>query len=406
MADKDKKQTTFLWEGTDRAGNRVKGEVRSMSVALVKSDLRRQGVAPIRVRKKPMSLFEPRKKKISAKEITVFSRQLSTMVSSGVPLVQAFEIIGKGHENPSMQDMVLAIKTDLENGSSLAQAMRKHPKQFDDLFCNLIRAGEQAGILENLLNKIASYKEKTEAIKSKIKKAMYYPVGVMVIAFVILVVMLLVVVPEFQKMFTSMGASLPLPTQIVVSLSEFFQANWYFVFAAIGIAIYLVSRAKQNSESFNYQWDKNILRIPVLGGLLRKSIIARYSRTLGTMFAAGVPLVEALDSVAGASGNLTYAKAILKIREDVATGQQLQMAMQQSKMFPNMAVQMVAIGEETGSLDSMLSKVADFYEQEVDDAVEGLSSLMEPLIIVIIGGLIGGLVLAMYLPVFQIANTL
>lgn len=406
MAAKEKKQIIFLWEGTDRAGKRVKGETRGVSVALVKADLRRQGVAPLRVRKKPVSLFQARKKKITTKEITVFSRQLSTMVSSGVPLVQAFEIIGKGHENPSMQDMVLAIKSDLENGSSLSQAMRKHPKQFDDLFCNLIRAGEQAGILENLLNKIAIYKEKTEVIKSKVKKAMYYPVGVLIIAFIVLVVMLLKVVPEFKKMFNGMGAELPLPTQIVVSMSEFLQANWMYVFSVLGIAIYFLVKAKQNSKAFNYFWDRSILKLPVIGTLVQKSIIARFSRTLGTMFAAGVPLVEALESVAGASGNRIYADAILKIREDVATGQQLQLAMQQSRLFPNMAVQMVAIGEETGSLDSMLGKVADFYEQEVDDAVEGFSSLMEPIIIVIIGGLIGGLVLAMYMPVFKIGDTL
>lgn len=406
MAEKEKKQIVFLWEGTDRVGKRIKGEMRGPSVTLVKADLRRQGVAPLRVRKKPMALFQARKKKITTKEITVFSRQLSTMVSSGVPLVQAFEIIGKGHDNPSMQDMVLAIKSDLENGSSLSQAMRKHPKQFDDLFCNLIRAGEQAGILENLLNKIAVYKEKTEAIKGKIKKAMYYPVGVLIIAFIVLVVMLLKVVPEFKKMFNGMGAELPLPTQIVVSMSEFFQDNWVYVFTALGVAAYFLVKAKQNSKAFNYFWDRTILRIPVIGSLVQKSIIARFSRTLGTMFAAGVPLVEALESVAGASGNRIYADAILKIREDVATGQQLQLAMQQSKLFPNMAVQMVAIGEETGSLDSMLSKVADFYEQEVDDAVEGFSSLMEPVIIVIIGGLIGGLVLAMYLPIFKIGETL
>lgn len=406
MAKAELKQVLYLWEGTDRSGKRVKGETRGQSIALIKADLRRQGVVPIKVRKKPVSLFSSRKKAIKSKELSVFSRQLATMVSSGVPLVQAFEIIGKGHENPSMQDMLLAIKIDLENGSSLSQSMRKHPRQFDDLFCNLIRAGEQAGILETLLNKIAIYKEKTEIIKSKIKKAMYYPVGVLVVALLVLVVMLLKVVPEFQKMFSGMGAELPLPTQIVVNMSEFMQANWMLVFSLLGIGIFMLLQAKQKSKAFNVFWDRTILQIPVLGKILQKSIIARYSRTLGTMFSAGVPLVEALDSVAGASGNLVYAAAIQKIREDVATGQQLQLAMQQSKLFPNMAVQMVAIGEETGALDSMLSKVADFYEQEVDDAVDGLSSLMEPIIIVVIGGLIGGLVLAMYMPVFQIGNAL
>ncbi|MDH5544125.1 MAG: type II secretion system F family protein [Gammaproteobacteria bacterium] len=406
MAQHQNRTILYLWEGTDRAGKRVKGELRSVSIPVLKAELRRQGVSAHKIRKKPVALFSKGKKSIRSKEITVFSRQLATMVSSGIPLVQAFEIIGKGSENPSMQEMMMAVKMDLEGGSSLAQSLRKHPKHFDNLFCNLIRAGEQAGILETLLNKIALYKEKTEAIKGKIKKAMYYPVGVMAVAMLILMVMLVKVVPEFQKMFASMGAALPLPTQIVVNMSDIFQQYWMFILGAIGISVYSIIKAKENSEAFRYSWDANMLRLPVLGDLVRKSVIARFSRTLSTMFAAGVPLVDALESVAGAAGNLLYAKAILDIREDVATGQQLQLAMQQTKIFPNMAVQMVHIGEETGSLDSMLAKVADFYEQEVDDAVDGLSSLMEPIIIVIIGVLIGGLVLAMYMPVFQLGQTI
>ena len=406
MAAKEQKQHYFLWEGTDRAGKRVKGEMRGLTVALVKADLRRQGVAPMKVRKKPTSLFTQRKKKITPKEITVFSRQLATMVSSGIPLVQAFEIVGKGHDNPSMQDLVLAIKTDLEGGSSLSQAMRKHPRQFDDLFCNLVKAGEQAGILENLLHKIAIYKEKVETLKSKIKKAMYYPVAVLAVAIIITIVMMVKVVPEFENMFTGLGAELPLPTQIVIAMSNFVQASWLFIVGGIGIGLYAAKEAKHRSKGFNLFLDKTLLRLPVLGAIIRKATIARYARTLGTMFAAGVPLVEALESVAGATGNRVYELAIMKIREDVATGQQLQMAMTQTKLFPNMTTQMVSIGEETGSLDSMLSKIADFYEEEVDEAVDGLSSLMEPVIIVVIGGLIGGLVVAMYMPIFQMGQVI
>lgn len=399
------KQLTFLWEGTDRRGSRHKGEIVGPSIALVKADLRRQGISPIKVKKKPVSLFSGgSKKRVTSKDVAIFSRQLATMMSAGVPLVQSFEIISKGNEHPGMQQLVTALKTDIEGGSSLGQALRKHPRAFDDLFCNLVKAGEQAGILENLLNKIAAYKEKTELLKAKIKKAMYYPVGVLSIAFIITLILLIYVVPQFESLFSSFGADLPAFTKLVVTMSEFVQDTWVFIFGILGVAIFSFVRARRSSDKFNYFWDGLVLKMPVIGSIMAKAAVARFARTLGTMFAAGVPLVEAMESVAGATGNRVYNNAILKMRDDISTGQQLQTAMMQSKLFPNMTVQMVAIGEESGSLDSMLAKVADFYEQEVDDAVDSMSSLMEPVIMVVLGVLIGGLVLAMYLPIFQMGK--
>ncbi|MDH3325442.1 MAG: type II secretion system F family protein [Gammaproteobacteria bacterium] len=404
-AKKLTKQMTFLWEGTDRRGARHKGEIIGPSLALVKADLRRQGISPIKVKKKPVSLFSTgTRKRVTAKDIALFSRQLATMMSAGVPLVQSFDIISKGNENRSMQQLVTALKTDIEGGSSLAQALKKHPRVFDDLFCNLVKAGEQAGILESLLNKIAAYKEKTELLKSKIKKAMYYPVGVLSIAFIITLILLIYVVPQFETMFSSFGADLPAFTKLVVSMSEFVQDTWLFIFGGVGLGLFAFVRARQHSDKFNYFWDGLILKMPVIGPIMGKAAVAQFARTLGTMFTAGVPLVEAMESVAGATGNRIYNDAILKMRDDISTGMQLQTAMMQSKLFPNMTVQMVAIGEESGSLDSMLSKIADFYEQEVDDAVDGMSSMMEPLIMVVLGVLIGGLVLAMYLPIFQMGK--
>jgi len=326
------------------------------------------------------------------------------MMSAGVPLVQSFEIISKGNEHPGMQKLVTALKTDIEGGSSLGQALRKHPKTFDDLFCNLVKAGEQAGILENLLNKIATYKEKSEILKSKIKKAMMYPAGILIVAFIVTVILLIWVVPQFQTLFSSFGADLPAFTQMVVSMSEFAQSYWYIIIGVPVGGLYFMVKAKQNSDSFSLFLDKVFLNLPIIGKILQKAAVARFARTLGTMFAAGVPLVEAMESVAGATGNRVYSDAVLKMRDEISTGQQLQTAMMQSKLFPNMTVQMVAIGEESGSLDSMLSKVADFYEREVDDAVDNMSSLMEPLIMVILGVLIGGLVLAMYMPIFKMGQ--
>jgi len=399
------KQLTFIWEGTDRRGARHKGEIVGPSVALVKADLRRQGVSPIKVRRKPKSLFSKgTKKKIKSKDVAIFSRQLATMMSAGVPLVQSFEIISKGNEHPGMQQLVAALKTDIEGGSSLGQALKKHPNAFDELFCNLVKAGEQAGILENLLGKIADYKEKSELLKAKIKKAMYYPAGVLTIAFIITIILLMYVVPQFESVFSSFGADLPAFTQIVVAMSDWVQEFWYFIFGVLGFSLFMFFRLRKSSEKFNYFWDGLILKTPVIGVILSKAAVARFARTLGTMFAAGVPLVEAMESVAGATGNRVYNDAVLKMRDDISTGQQLQTAMMQSKLFPNMTVQMVAIGEESGSLDSMLSKVADFYEQEVDDAVDSMSSLMEPVIMVVLGVIIGGLVLAMYLPIFQMGK--
>ena len=404
MAEKAVKLDTFVWEGVDKRGQRVSGENPGRSVALVRADLRRQGINPLKVKKKPKPLFGQRKKKIVPKDIAIFSRQLATMMASGVPLVQSFEIVGRGHENPSMRDLVLQIKNDVEGGGSLADALGRHPRQFDQLTCNLVHAGEQAGILEDLLNKIATYKEKTEAIKSKIKKAMFYPTAVIVVAFVITAILLIFVIPQFQDLFSSFGADLPALTKGVIALSEVFQAWWWAIFGGLGLAGYVFIEAKRRFPKFQNGLDKLSLKLPIIGTILNKAAIARYARTLSTMFAAGVPLVEAMESVAGAVGNVVYGDAVMRMREEVATGQSLTSSMTKTGLFPNMVVQMVAIGEEAGSLDAMLGKVADFYEQEVDDAVDGLSSLLEPLIMAILGGLIGTLVIAMYLPIFKMGE--
>jgi type IV pilus assembly protein PilC len=403
--EKVQQKPLFVWEGTDRRGVKVKGETRSSSLALAKAELRRQGINPTRIRKKAQSLFGGKtKKKITAGDIAIMSRQMATMMSSGVPLVQSFEIIGRGHEKPSMAEMILAIKADVESGSPLAEALGKHPLYFDDLYCNLVNAGEQAGILDTLLDKIATYKEKTEALKSKIKKAMFYPVAVIVVAFIVTAILLMFVIPQFQELFSGFGADLPAMTLFVVALSQFFQDWWWAIFGGIGGAIYAFIYIKKRSRKFRHMLDRLILKLPVFGDLMHKAAIARFARTLSTMFAAGVPLVEAMSSVAGAAGNIVYSEAILRIRDDIATGSPLNQSMKQTELFPNMVVQMVAIGEEAGSVDGMLSKVADFYEQEVDDAVDGLSSLLEPMIMAFLGVVIGGLVIAMYLPIFKMGD--
>ena len=406
MAEAAIKQSVFTWEGTDRKGKKIKGESRAANPSMVKADLRRQGISPLKVRKKSALFSSTKKKKILPKDIAVFSRQLATMMSAGVPLVQSFEIIGRGHENPSMQQLVLSIKNDVESGSTLANALGKHPVYFDELVCNLIAAGEQAGILETLLDKIATYKEKTEALKSKIKKALFYPAAVVVVAFVVTAILLIFVVPQFQSLFSGFGADLPAFTLMVIGLSEWMQAYWWAVFAGVGAGIYGFSQARKRSLKFAHGLDRLVLKVPIIGEILTKAIIARYARTLSTMFAAGVPLVEAMESVAGAAGNAVYSEGILQMRDNVATGQQLQLSMNQTGLFPNMVVQMVAIGEESGSLDAMLGKVADFYEQEVDDAVDGLSSLLEPLIMSVLGILVGGLIVAMYLPIFKMGSVI
>lgn len=404
MAEAAAKVDMYAWEGTDRTGKRVKGEMSGASDALVKAQLRRQGVNPLKVKKKAKPLLGPSKKKISSKDITIFSRQLATMMLSGVPLVQAFEIVGRGHENPSMQDLILTVKSDIEAGNTLADSLGKHPLYFNELYVNLVRAGEAAGILEDLLHKIATYLEKTESIKAKIKKALTYPIAILVVAFVITAILMIFVIPQFADMFQNFGADLPAMTQFVVTLSDFFVAYWYIIFGALGIGIYAFLQGKKRSRAFNHFLDRAMLKAPVFGDIVRKATMARFARTLSTMFAAGVPLVEAMESVAGASGNIVYHNATLKMRDEIATGTQLQSAMRDSNLFPNMVVQMVAIGEESGALDTMLSKVADFYEEEVDNAVDNLSSLMEPIIMAVLGVLIGGLVVAMYLPIFKMGQ--
>jgi type IV pilus assembly protein PilC len=399
---KQEKSFVFVWEGVDRRGARVKGDVRASSPALARADLRRQGVSPTKLRKKPQPLFGGQKK-ITNADITVFSRQLATMMSAGVPLVQAFDIVGRGHDNPSMQELLLAIKNDIESGTGMAQALSQHPQHFDDLVCNLVAAGEQAGVLDVLLDKIATYKEKTESIKAKIKKALFYPAAVIIVAVLVTVVIMLFVIPQFKALFSSFGADLPAFTLLVIAISDFMRAYWWALALGLGALIYTIGTLFQKSQGFRDLIDRLVLRLPVIGPIMHKAAVARFARTLSTMFAAGVPLVEALDSVSGATGNVVYAKAVAKMREDVATGQNLQLSMRQRELFPHMVVQMTAIGEESGALDTMLGKVADFYEEQVDNAVDALSSLLEPLIMVVIGGLVGGLVVAMYLPIFKLA---
>ena len=392
------KEFNFTWVGQDKSGKTVRGEMRASGEAQVNATLRRQGIKVVEVKKQKLGGG----KAITDKDITFFTRQLATMMKSGVPLLQAFDIVGKGHSNPRVSRLLLDIRTEVETGSSLKQAFEKHPLYFDALYCNLIGAGEAAGILDSLLDRLATYKEKILAIKSKIKAALFYPLSVIVVAFVITAIIMIFVIPAFKQVFTSFGADLPGPTLLVMAISDFFVEYWYAIFGGIFGAGYAFFWTWKRSEKMQIFMDRLMLRLPVFGDLVRKSSIARWTRTLSTMFAAGVPLVEALDSVAGASGNYEYFVATKKIQSEVATGSSLTSAMQGTDVFPNMVIQMVAIGEESGALDSMLSKVADYFEQEVDDAVEALSSLMEPMIMVVLGTLIGGMVIAMYLPIFKL----
>ena len=402
MATVAANQFPFTWEGTDRTGKKVKGKVVATSEAAVRSELRRQGVVASRVRKQSM-LFR-KQGKVTAADIAVFSRQLATMMTAGIPLVQSFDIVGAGHENPAMQKLILAIKSDVEGGTSLADALAKHPLHFDDLFVSLVAAGEQAGALETLLDKIATYKEKTEALKKKIKKALFYPAAVVVVAIVVTAILLIYVIPEFESLFKGFGADLPAFTRMVIDISNFVQSRgWILLVLLIGGVVGFL-QAKKRNRGVQHFVDRTMLKIPVLGAILHKSSIARYSRTLATTFSAGVPLVEALGSVAGACGNIVYEGAVLKMRDEVATGQRLQRAMENTDLFPNMVNQMIAVGEESGSLDAMASKVADFYEEEVDNAVDSMSSLLEPLIMAVLGVLVGGLVIAMYLPIFKMGS--
>src|SRR6202165_500671 len=395
-----KKDIQFLWEGKDKRGHKIRGKSLAANEATLRADLRRQGVAATRV--KTQSATFRSGGKVTNEDIAVFSRQLATMMAAGIPMVQAFEIIGNGHEKPSMQRLVLDIKSSVEGGSTLHESLDKHPIYFDVLFVNLVEAGEHAGALETLLDKIASYKEKTEALKKKIKKALFYPAAVLVVAVIVTVVLLLFVIPQFESLYKGFGADLPAFTQAVIHLSRFLQHNGIYIAIALGFAGYAFFYFKKRSRAMREFLDRASLKVPVIGPILNKAAIARYARTLSTMFSAGVPLVEALDSVAGACGNIVYEDGVMKMRDEVAPGQRLQRAMENTGLFPNMVVQMIAVGEESGALDTMAGKVAEFYEAEVDNAVDSMSALLEPAIMAILGVLVGGMVIAMYLPIFKL----
>jgi type IV pilus assembly protein PilC len=396
------KLSIFNWEGLDKKGKKIQGVTEAISVAYVNAMLRRQGVNPTKVRKQTKSIFQTNKK-ITPKDISVFTRQFATMVQSGIPIVQGIEIVSKGHENPSVQQLLTTVKQDIESGTTLSVALGKHKLYFDALYCNLVQAGEQAGILDTILEKVATYKEKIEAIKGKIKSALFYPTAVIVVAFIVTAILLIFVIPQFESMFKGFGAELPAMTQFVVNLSKFMREWWWLIFGSLGGGAGFVGYTYKRSEKMQHAVDRLILRAPVIGMIVKKATIARYARTLGTMFAAGVPLVESLDSVAGAAGNRVYYDGVMAIKNEVSTGTHLRVAMEMTGLFPNMVVQMVAIGEESGELDKMLGKVADFYEAEVDDAVASMSSLIEPMIMAFLGVVIGGLVVAMYLPIFKLA---
>ncbi|WP_332775079.1 type II secretion system F family protein [Polaromonas sp.] len=399
-AAKDIKEFVFEWEGKDRNGKQVRGETRAAGENQVKAALRRQGVLPSKIKKRSMRSG----KSIKPRDIAIFTRQLATMMKAGVPLLQSFDIVGRGNANASVTKLLNDVRTDVETGTSLSAAFRKYPMYFNALYCNLVEAGEAAGILESLLDRLAVYMEKTEAIKAKIKSALMYPTSVVVVAFVVVAVIMIFVIPAFKQVFSSFGADLPAPTLFVIAVSEFFVAYWWLIFGGIGGGIYFFMQAWKRSEKMQKFMDRLLLKVPVFGALIEKSCIARWTRTLSTMFAAGVPLVEALDSVGGASGNSLYADATEKIQQEVSTGTSLTAAMTNANLFPTMVLQMCAIGEESGSVDHMLGKAADFYEAEVDEMVAGLSSLMEPIIIVFLGGLIGGIVVSMYLPIFKLGQ--
>jgi type IV pilus assembly protein PilC len=394
----------YAWEGLDKKGNKVTGEINGHNPALVKAQLRKQGINPTKVRKKSVSIFG-KGKRIKPLDIAFFSRQMATMMKAGVPLLQSFDIISEGHENPNMRKLVDDLKQEVAAGHSFATALRQKPLYFDDLFCNLVDAGEQAGALESLLDRVATYKEKTESLKAKIKKAMTYPIAVVVVAIVVTGILLLKVVPQFQTIFEGFGAKLPAFTLMVIGLSQIVQDYWWMLIVALIVAFILFKRAYRTSEKFRNSLDRGLLKLPIIGPLLYKSAVARYARTLSTTFAAGVPLVEALDSVAGATGNVVFRNAVQKVKQDVSTGMQLNFSMRSSGVFPMLAVQMTAIGEESGALDSMLDKVATYYEDEVDNMVDSLTALMEPMIMAVLGVIVGGLVIAMYLPIFQLGNT-
>jgi len=401
MAAKALATSVFLWEGTDKKGGKMKGELIGQSPALIKAQLRKQGINPLKVRKKPKSLFGSGKK-IKPMDIALFTRQMATMMKAGVPLLQSFDIIGEGFDNPNMRKLIDEVKQEVAAGNSFAASLRKKPLYFDDLYCNLVDSGEQAGALETLLDRIATYKEKTEALKAKIKKAMTYPIAVIVVAIIVTAILLIKVVPQFESVFAGFGAELPAFTQVVVNMSRGLQEWWFIFVFAIFASAFTFKWVYKRSEKFRDFLDRTLLKAPIIGDILYKAVVARYARTLATTFAAGVPLVEALDSVAGATGNVVFRNAVHKIRNDVSSGTQLNFSMRSTGIFPSMAIQMTAIGEESGSLDEMLDKVAGYYEDEVDNAVDNLTTLMEPMIMSVIGVLVGGLIVAMYLPIFQL----
>jgi type IV pilus assembly protein PilC len=396
-----KRDIPFAWEGRDKRGQRIKGKSLAPDEAALRVELRRQGIAPSRIRKQTQRL---KGGKVNPGDIAIFSRQLATMLASGIPMVQGLEIVGNGSDKPSLQKLILDIKADIEGGTSLHEALGKHPLYFDDLFCNLVEAGEQSGALESLLDKVATYKEKSEAIKKKVKKALFYPAAVVAVAILVTIILMIFVIPEFQSLFQGFGANLPAFTQFVINISNYVRHDGLVIAVVIGAAGWVFFYFKKRSRKMREFLDRVSLKVPVIGPILNKAAIARYSRTLSTMFAAGVPLVEALESVAGACGNIVYEDAVMRMKDEVATGQRLQRAMEARGIFPNMVVQMIAVGEESGSLDSMAAKVATFYEAEVDNAVDAMSSLLEPLIMVILGVLVGGLVIAMYLPIFHLGE--
>ena len=395
---RDVKQINYIWEGVDRNNKQVRGELRAPSETVVSSTLRRQGIRVLRVKKQKLGGGG----RITEKDITFFTRQMAVMMKAGVPLLQSFDIVARGHANPRVAKLLLDIKADVESGSSLNQAFRKHPGQFDALYCNLVGAGEQAGVLDTVLDRLATYKEKILAIKGKIKKAMFYPLAVVIVSIIVVAVIMIFVIPSFKQVFQSFGAELPVPTQIVIAVSDAFVKYWWIIFGMVGAALAVMFSLWKRSPNFKRWIDRMILQLPVVGEIIRKATIARWTRTLATMFAAGVPLVESLDSVAGAAGNSVYLDATKKVQTEVSTGTSLTVAMQHQNVFPNMVLQMTQIGEESGALDTMLSKVADFYEREVDEAVDALSSLLEPVIIVFLGVIIGALVISMYLPIFKL----
>lgn len=400
-------EATFVWEGTDKQGRKAKGEITSVNPAVARAELRKQGINATRVRKKSsggMLAVLKAGGKVNAADVTLFSRQMATMMKAGVPLVQSFDIVADGVDKPSLRDLIKSIRNDVAAGNSFASSLRKFPLQFDDLFCNLVEAGEQSGALETMLDRVATYKEKIESLKARIKKAMFYPIAVLVVAFVVSGILLIWVVPQFQEIFGSFGAELPAFTQFVIRLSENAQAYWFHFLVGLGAAGWLFTQFYRRSKALRDTIDRLLLKAPIIGEVIDKSAVARFSRTLSTTFAAGVPLVDALTSVAGATGNSVYVNAVNQIKEDVATGQQLNFSMRNTGVFPNMVLQMVAIGEESGALDEMLDKSASYYEEQVDNAVDGLTSLMEPMIMAVLGVVIGGLIVAMYLPIFQLGK--